>query len=338
MKCNVKRQITHKFIVRILIDFTHSRCHFFRVCSNAVGMGAKRSVTMKIRQILFKQPDPAWYCAPTIPTTDSVELQYLGTAGFVIRHPERTIVLDPYLSRPDFKTTLTKPLQPNTALIQKIIPHADDVLIGHAHYDHILDAPDLCKQTGARLIGSRATKMVGLAAGLPEAQLVETNGREDIASGTWTVRGLPSIHGKALFGKVPLAGDITEPPPWPPRFHQLKHGLVLNWVVDTRGLKIVHIDSADFLNDELAGQSADVVCLCAIGRKHRPNYVRDVVRLLQPKWIVPCHWDTMITPLEDTPDLLPDVQLAEFLQEIRDAGCEPMLVPILGKLHFPRQR
>jgi L-ascorbate metabolism protein UlaG (beta-lactamase superfamily) len=66
--------------------------------------------------------------------------------------------------------------------------------------------------------------------------------------------------------------------------------------------------------------------------------VRDVVRLLQPKWIVPCHWDTMITPLEDTPDLLPDVQLAEFLQEIRDAGCEPMLVPILGKLHFPRQR
>jgi hypothetical protein len=42
--------------------------------------------------------------------------------------------------------------------------------------------------------------MVGRAAGLPESQLVQTEGREDIACGAWTVRGLPSIHGKAIFG------------------------------------------------------------------------------------------------------------------------------------------
>lgn len=293
---------------------------------------------MLIRKIMLQQPDPAWYCAPIAYDHDSVELQYLGTAGFVIRHAERTIVLDPYVSRPSLMTTLTQPLQPNTALIRQVIPHADDVLIGHAHYDHILDAPDLCKQTGARLIGSRASMMVGRAAGVPEQQLIETAGREDIACGEWWVRGLPSIHGKALFGKVPLAGDITEPPPWPPRFHQLKHGLVLNWLVKAKGLTIAHIDSADFINEELAGQQADVVCLCAIGRHHRPNYVRDVVRLLKPRWIVPCHWDTMITPLADKPDLLPTVDLPQFLQEISEAGCEPMLMPILGKLHFPRCR
>lgn len=287
---------------------------------------------------VFKQPNSDWYHAsPVAAGADSIELEYLGTAGFVIRHPERTIVLDPYLSRPALWPTLVKPLLPNKTLIQRIIPHADDVLIGHAHYDHILDAPDLCLQTGARLIGSRATVMVGRAAGLPEAQLVETTGREDIPSGSWTVRGLPSIHGKAVFGRIPLAGDITAPPAWPPRFYQLKHGLVLNWLVDTGGLKIMHIDSADFLEEELVGQRADVVCLCAIGRKYRPNYVKDVVRLLQPKWIVPCHWDTMITALEDTPDLLPDVDLLGFIDEIKQAGCEPVLMPILGKVHFPHQ-
>lgn len=285
---------------------------------------------------LLTQPQSSWFHAsPVEQSTNSIELEYLGTAGFVIRHPERTIVLDPYLSRPSLWSMLTKPLQPNTALIRRIIPHADDVLVGHAHFDHILDAPDLCLQTGARLIGSRATIMVGRAAGLSETQLLETAGHEDIASGKWMLRGLPSIHGKALFGRIPLSGDMTEPPPWPARFYQLKHGLVLNWLVDTGGLKIMHIDSADFVEKELVGQQADVVCLCAIGRKYRPNYVADIVRLLKPKWIVPCHWDTMITGLEDTPDLLPDVNLQGFIQEIKNAGCEPVLMPILGRVHFP---
>lgn len=291
---------------------------------------------MSINRYLFQQPQLDWYHAsPVAASAEHIELEYLGTAGFVIRHPQRTIVLDPYLSRPALWPILSKPLIQNTALIRRIIPHADDVLIGHAHYDHILDAPDLCLQTGARLIGSRATMMVGRAAGLPESQLVETVGHEDIASGEWRIRALPSIHGKAVFGRIPLAGDITTPPTWPPRFYQLKHGLVLNWLVDTGGLKIMHIDSADFLEAELVGQQADVVCLCAIGRKYRPNYVADIVRLLKPKWIIPCHWDTMLTALEDTPDLLPDVDLLGFIAEIRAAGCQPLLMPILGKLHFP---
>jgi L-ascorbate metabolism protein UlaG (beta-lactamase superfamily) len=284
----------------------------------------------------LKAPNPAWFHSRH-ELGDHIELQYLGTAGFVIRHAERTLVLDPYVSRAGLFTLLTQPLRSDAALVQRLIPHADDVLIGHAHHDHVLDAPMLCQQTGARLIGSRATVMIGRAAGLPESQLVETQGREDLASGAWTIRGLPSIHGKALFGKIPLAGDITAPPPWPPKMTDLRHGLVLNWLVDTGGLTIMHIDSADFINEELAGHQADVVCLCAIGRQHRPNYVQDVVRLLKPRWVVPCHWDTMLTAIEDTPDLLPAVDLLGFMDEIRAAGSEPLLVPILGCLQFPRR-
>ncbi len=290
---------------------------------------------MDILKKLLKQPNTVWYSQPAqVDTAKHIEIQYLGTAGFVIKNEQRTIVLDPYLSRPGLWETLSQPLQPNIELIQQTIPTADDVLIGHAHYDHILDAPDLCKSTGARLIGSPATIMVGKAAGLPDAQMHMTTGREDIACGDWQVRGLPSIHGKAVFGRIPLPGDITSPPQWPPRFYKLKHGLVLNWLVNTGPLTIVHIDSADFLEQELQGFKADIVCLCAIGRHYRPNYVKDVVRLLQPKWIIPCHWDTMITPLHAEPDLLPQVDLPGFVKEIEDAGCEAVVMPILGKASF----
>ncbi|MDF3031504.1 MAG: fold metallo-hydrolase [Moraxellaceae bacterium] len=289
------------------------------------------------RLLGLQQPREEWFTAPDPAIAGSgatLELTYLGTAGFILKGQGRTVVLDPYVTRPGLRETFTAALVPDTALIRATIPHADDVLVGHAHYDHILDAPDLCKQTGARLIGSSSTILVGRAAGLPEAQLVETAGREDIASGPWTVRGLPSRHG-LVFGRIPFPGHITAVPSWPPRVRELKHGLVLNWIVDTGTLRVAHIDSADVINEELAGQQADVVCLCAIGRKYRPNYVKDVVRLLQPKWIVPCHWDTMLTPLHAKPDLIPTVDLPGLLAEIRAEGVEPLLTPILGKRHFP---
>ncbi len=286
----------------------------------------------------LKQPDPAWYAPEAhhgAADGARIEFTYLGTAGFVIQSTDRTLVLDPYVTRTNIRTLLTKHLIPDEAKIQRLIPVADDVLVGHAHYDHILDSPALCQQTGARLIGSRAVCMVGRAAGLPERQLVETAGREDIASGTWTIRGLPSRHG-LVFGRVPIPGDITAPPPWPARMTDLKHGLVLNWIVDTGSLRIIHIDSADYIPAELVGQQVDVVCLCAVGRQYRPNYVAEVVSLLKPRWVVPCHWDSMMTPIEDTPDLIPGVDLPGMIEEIRAAGAEPLLMPIMGKMSFAK--
>ena len=293
-----------------------------------------------LKRLLGLKPLDRKLVAPPPPLAvvrdDAVEMTYLGTAGFVLKNGDRTVVLDPYLSRPGLVETLTRPLHSQPGLLKKHIPQADEVLIGHAHYDHILDAPALCRMTGARMIGSRATCNVGRAAGLPESQLVETAGREEIPCGKWTVRGLPSIHGKAIFGRIPIPGDIPAPPPWPPRLLDLKHGLVLNWVVDTGKLTVVHIDSADFIPGELEGVKADVVCLCAIGRKYRPDYVKEVVRLLKPRWIVPCHWDTMITPYEAEPELIPGVDLAGMVKEIEAEGVTAVVMPMRGKQVFSR--
>jgi L-ascorbate metabolism protein UlaG (beta-lactamase superfamily) len=133
---------------------------------------------------------------------------------------------------------------------------------------------------------------------------------------------------------VIFPGDITSPPAWPPRVNTLRHGLVLNWLVRAGEFTLVHVDSADFVRAELEGLRADVLCLCAAGRRYRPRYVQEIVHLLRPRWVIPCHWDTMITPLDEEPQLLPGVDLPGMLDEIVRAGAEPLLLPLLGRTRF----
>jgi L-ascorbate metabolism protein UlaG (beta-lactamase superfamily) len=258
-------------------------------------------------------------------------MKYLGTAGFVLSAQGHHVVLDPYLTRHPISRLLAGPLASDSALVARHVPRAHDVFVGHAHFDHVLDAPDLCLRTGARLIGSSAVCNVGRAAGLPEAQLVETRGREDVPSGPFRVRGLPSRHGKVLFGRVPLPGDIPKPPSWPARMGELRHGLVLNWHVRVDGFSLIHIDSADFLAHELHGLRADFVCLCAAGWQTRPRLVEELVDILKPRYVMPCHWDTMITHAERPARVLPGLELPRMLATIRAAGATPLLLPPLAQ-------
>ena len=96
----------------------------------------------------------------------------------------------------------------------------------------------------------------------------------------------------------------------------------------------MHIDSADFIEEELQGLQADIICLCAIGRHYRPGYVADAVRILKPRWIIPCHWDWFFTPFEGPHLMLPGVDLPGFVEEIRAAGVTPAVLPIGGELLF----
>ena len=257
-----------------------------------------------------------------------VQLTYLGTAGFVFSDASRTIVVDPYVTRPSIFQHLS-PLDSNPQLVSRWIPTADDVLIGHAHHDHILDAPCLCRQTGARLVGSEDAIQVGRSAGLPESQLFSTKGREEILCGnSAVVKGIPSTHGRVYFNRVPLQGSIPDDFHWPSYFWQFRHGQVFNWWIQINGLKVLHVDSAEFFEHEWTGLDVDLLCLCAVGRRWRPNYVADAVRIVQPKMIMACHWDSFFTSMDGPHYCLPGVNLDGFINEIESTGTMPLVLPI----------
>ncbi len=287
---------------------------------------------------LFTRPAPTTLYLPPAAAGD-MTITWLGTAGFIVSIPGRTLVLDPYVSRPSLGAFLAKTLDVEEALSTRLIPDADDVLIGHSHFDHILDAPSLCLRTGARLIGCSSACNVGRAGGVPEEQLLQVSGREEISCGDdIVVSPLPSAHGRIYFNHTPLPGPIPTPPPWPPRNHHLRCGEVFNWHIRVRAPRpqtILHIDSAEFFVEELRDVRADVVCLCAVGRNYRPRYVEEVLALTGARYVIPCHWDWMFGSVEAAARQLPGVDLEGFVDEIRAGGAQPVVLPPLGRWSLP---
>lgn len=286
---------------------------------------------------ILSEIDPRFYTKTPFPEHPDLRIRYLGTAGFVLEANGHTVVVDPYVSRPSPWQTAMRPLVPDAARIRSYIPKADTVLVGHAHHDHILDAPELCLQTGAKFLGSNSSANVARAAGVPEDQIQVVHPHQNVSCGPHTVRALPSKHGKVFLGKVLFPGTIPNIPKWPMRIWNFRHGEVLNWHIQMNGVSIVHIDSADFLEEHLKEASADILCLCAAGRQYRPNYIEDAIRLVKPKVVIPCHWDAFTTPIEEPALLLPGIDLEGMVAEVRNQGCSPVVLPFLGEFAYSVQ-
>ena len=286
---------------------------------------------------ILSEIDPRVYTKMPYPECPNLRVRYLGTAGFVFEANDHTIVVDPYVSRPSTWDTATKPLQPDASRIQSYIPRADTVLVGHSLHDHVLDATELCLQTGATLLGSASTANVARSAGVPESQIKIVSAHQPISCGPHIVRALPSVHGKVFMGRVLFPGHIKKVPQWPMRIWNFRHGEVLNWHLTMNGVSVVHIDSADFIEDHLKDAQADILCLCAAGRQYRPDYVKDAIQLVRPKIVIPCHWDVFTTPIEEPPRLLPGIDLDGMISEVRHHGCTPVVLPFLGEFAYSTQ-
>lgn len=80
-----------------------------------------------------------------------ITMTSLGVAGFIIRYRDQAILTAPLFSRPDFGTVIdNSPYVADTAAIKRAVlehglsddlAHVQAILVGHSHYDHLLDVP-----------------------------------------------------------------------------------------------------------------------------------------------------------------------------------------------------
>ena len=201
-------------------------------------------------------------------------IKWLGHAGFQITtEKEKIIIIDPWLTDNPLATTQAKD-----------IAKADFVLVTHDHFDHIADAAEIVKATGAILVGMPETVgRLKQEAAIPDSQIVFGTGMN--IGGTYTSDGISITMTQAFHSSETAspAGYIIK----------LENGFTLYHAGDT-GI---------FSSMKLLGEIFNINCaMLPIGGVFTmdPQQAAFAAKLLKVDTVIPMHYKTFPILEKDT--------------------------------------
>ncbi|MBT4611894.1 MAG: MBL fold metallo-hydrolase, partial [Gemmatimonadetes bacterium] len=98
---------------------------------------------------------------PGVPSPAGVHVTYLGTGGVLIERDGAAILTAPYFANNSLFRVGLWCLAPRNELVDEFMPglgHVQAILVGHAHYDHLLDLPHVWASHGqhTQIFGNRS--------------------------------------------------------------------------------------------------------------------------------------------------------------------------------------
>lgn len=246
-----------------------------------------------------------------------VRLRWLGTAGFCLEYDGWVLLLDPYVSRVGLGRFLFSALVPDSDLIAREIPVAHGIVVGHSHFDHVMDVPEIARRTGAGVWGSRSTANLMRVCGIPETQIHPCYGETEFSVGPFEVKLVPSEHSRfALGGRVPYAGDIPCSCEVPMRGSAYRCGDVFGVRIRVANIVLYHLGSANLIDDAIREQEIDYFLMGISGRHATQHYTSRVLRRLTPHVVIPMHYDNFFRRLDAPLKLLPKTEFGRYIEDV----------------------
>jgi L-ascorbate metabolism protein UlaG (beta-lactamase superfamily) len=232
---------------------------------------------------------------------NAIRVTYLGVNGFQFETAGHAILVDPYFTRVGFWAgALNEQIESNPNRVRQGLQHArsriDALLVTHAHFDHLLDAPEIMRRTRAQLIAGPTAVHLVESFGIPpnECAAVESGNVKKV--GPWTIRVFAARHDR-LFGKVPFQCSpelVTRPA----KASEWCVGETLAFVIEAAG-KRIYIDSGGIPGapPDRRIKNIDFAILGVALPDSRDRFA-ETVRQLRPRFIFPSHQDDMFAPIE----------------------------------------
>jgi L-ascorbate metabolism protein UlaG (beta-lactamase superfamily) len=191
-----------------------------------------------------------------------IELTYHSHACFSIDVGGTKLLIDPFLSGNEYADVTAGEVE------------ADYILVSHGHGDHVGDTVAIAKRTGAMTISNFEIQSWLLAQGVESAHPLHIGGGHDFPFGR--VKLTIAHHGSGLpdgsYGGNPAGFLLT-----------------------LDAIKIYHAcDTGLFYDMKLIGEEGLDVAILPIGDNFTmgPDDALRAVKLLEPKVVIPIHYDT----------------------------------------------
>ncbi len=229
---------------------------------------------------------------------------WLGTAGWMIRHKDTTVVSDPYLSRPPGVTPF--PLSGEDLAV------ADALLCTHGHFDHAFDLERVARLCDAPIWAPEVVCQRLRAGGIDPARLHPNESAIPAQAGDVGLEVVPSEH---IRYDLPLAARTIGAAVAGGTFWSLVD-LGLGWpmgsnsdyLLSAGGIQIYLSGSLGQSSDELRRHRPDVALLPYNGRTDMDRQVARAVESLRPRLVLLHHWDDFyphFAPPQDPAAALP---------------------------------
>jgi len=104
-----------------------------------------------------------------------ISVTYLGVSGLLVEHQKHVLLTAPFFSNPSLSQVRprvrkllrsTPKIVPDTDIIEKLLPRDADrattILVGHGHYDHLMDVPYIAthRATSATIFGGPSVRHI----------------------------------------------------------------------------------------------------------------------------------------------------------------------------------
>jgi L-ascorbate metabolism protein UlaG (beta-lactamase superfamily) len=249
-----------------------------------------------------------------------LELEWLGVSGYRISCEGQTLFIDPYLSRVPFGDLLRRrPTLPDPTALDRFV-HAPGevvgVLVGHTHFDHAVDAPAIARRFDCKAYGSDSLATLMGLHGLADSA-IEVEPYRTYELGPFAVSFTPSVHSKLLLGlAVPYDGELTCEHLDSLSPGAYRCGQVWGISIEAAGMRFYHQGSANLIDDAIREREVDVFLAGVAGRSFTSDYWKRILPRLDPRIVVPTHYDNFFRPLGQRMELVSNVKLSQLPEEV----------------------
>ena len=267
-----------------------------------------------------------------------VKVQYLGVGGYLVSRGDDVVLFGPEYSNPGIAEVMfDHQIRTDRALVDRLLLHdankAQAIVIGHSHYDHLLDTPYIAnnKATQATVYGSTTMANLIASAVAPDRLFDVAERLADIAEAspgqTWIPIGqrmrltpITSEHSDQFRLKVPLTGINQPVHAWrgevtdaqsalPTTASGWAEGQVYAYLLDFMDasgnieFRIYYQDSGT--NAPMGfpvpdGKKVDVALICLGGDFERLTWHPEaIIEATQPRFLILGHWEDFFVPQTD---------------------------------------